>query len=110
MTLPHPGATAVPGYLPEHTYWSIRETGQFFVRKRISGLTAKPHYAAMIGRIWRSCRPAELSMKCGKAAFTVYTPETQVMYSTGCGVRSTKPCSISGTDECSHVLPTSTML
>jgi hypothetical protein len=110
MTLPYPGTSAVSGHLLGRTYGSIRKTGQSFLRKRISELAAKPHYAAAIGHIWRSCKPAKLSTKCGNPASSFYTPETQVMYSAGCGVKSTKPCSISGTDKCSHVLPTSTML
>jgi hypothetical protein len=68
MTLPHPGASAVSGHLPERTHWSIKETGQSFVREKVPGFSAEPHHAATIGHVSRSSRPAELSMECGKVA------------------------------------------
>jgi hypothetical protein len=106
MTLPHPGASAVSGYLPGRTYWSIRETGQSFAREKVPGFSAELHHAATLGHVLRSSRPAELSMECGKVAPSFSTPEIQAMYSAWCGVRVMEPYSIRGTDTCSHVLPT----
>jgi hypothetical protein len=71
MTLPHPGASAVSGHLPGRTHWSIKETGQSFVREKVPGFSAEPHHAATIGHVLRSSRPAELSMECGKLASSI---------------------------------------
>jgi hypothetical protein len=68
MSLPHPGASAVSGHLPGRTHWSIRETGQSFVREKVPAFSAEPHHAATTGHALRSSRPAELTMECGKVA------------------------------------------